>query len=127
MNTIEGVVAFSNVTQHDVYNGQSTGKYSVTITMDDDVAEELASKGVKIKEYQPEDTVFKQRKFSSKFDLRVIDAEDNPYSGEIPRNSRVRLLYNLGPAVGEHGASTYLNAIRVLEEATEEVAEAVDF
>ena len=40
MNTIEGVVAFSNVTQHDVYNGQSTGKYSVTITMDDEAAAE---------------------------------------------------------------------------------------
>ena len=127
MNTIEGVVAFSNVTQHDVYNGQSTGKFSVTITMDDDAAEDLQSKGVKVKEYQPEDTVFKQRKFSSKFDLRVIDAEDNPYSGEIPRNSRVRLLYNLGPAVGEHGTSTYLNAIRVLEEAPQEVAEGVEF
>ncbi len=127
MNTIEGLVAFSNVTQHDVYNGQSTGKYALTITMEDDVADELASKGVKIKEYQPEDKVFKQRKFTSKFDLRVIDADDNPYSGEIPRNSRVRLLYNLGPAVGEHGTSTYLNAIRVLEEAPQEVTEGVDF
>lgn len=127
MNTIEGLVAFSNVTQHDVYNGQSTGKYALTITMEDDVADELASKGVKIKEYQPEDKVFKQRKFTSKFDLRVIDADDNPYTGEIPRNSRVRLLYNLGPAVGEHGASTYLNAIRVLEEAPQEVTEGVDF
>tara|TARA_A100001388_G_scaffold249343_1_gene209968 strand:+ start:452 stop:835 length:384 start_codon:yes stop_codon:yes gene_type:complete len=127
MNTIEGLVAFSNVTEHDVYNGQSTGKYSLTITMEDDAADELASKGVKIKEYQPEDKVFKQRKFTSKFDLRVIDADDNPYTGEIPRNSRVRLLYNLGPAVGEHGASTYLNAIRVLEEAPQEIAEGVDF
>tara|TARA_A100000171_G_scaffold13124_1_gene11053 strand:+ start:984 stop:1367 length:384 start_codon:yes stop_codon:yes gene_type:complete len=127
MNTIEGLVAFSNVTEHDVYNGQSTGKYSLTITMEDAVADELASKGVKIKEYQPEDKVFKQRKFTSKFDLRVIDANDNTYSGEIPRNSRVRLLYNLGPAVGEHGTSTYLNAIRVIEEAPQEVAEGVDF
>ena len=127
MNTIEGLVAFSNVTEHDVYNGQSTGKYSVTITMDDDAADELSSKGVKIKEYQPEDKVFKQRKFTSKFDLRVIDADDNPYSGEIPRNSRVSLLYNLGLAVGDHGTSTYLNAIRVLEEAPQEVAEGVDF
>jgi len=127
MNTIEGLVAFSNVTEHDVYNGQSTGKYSLTITMEDDVADELSSKGVKVKEYQPEDKVFKQRKFTSKFDLRVIDANDNPYSGEIPRNSRVRLLYNLGPAVGDHGTSTYLKAVRVLEEAPQEVAEGVDF
>ena len=127
MNTIEGLVAFSHVTEHEMYNGKTTEKYSLTVTLDDDVADELASKGVKIKEYQPEDKVFKQRKFTSKFDLRVIDADDNPYTGEIPRNSRVRLLYNLGPAVGEHGTSTYLNAIRVLEEAPQEVAEGVDF
>lgn len=127
MNTIEGVVAFSYITEYEMYKGQSTDKYSLTITLDDDVANDLSSKGVKIREYQPEDKVFKQRKFTTKFDLRVIDAYDDPYSGEIPRNSRVRLLYNLGPAVGEHGTSTYLNAIRVLEEAPQEVAEGVDF
>jgi hypothetical protein len=79
MNTIEGLVAFSNVTEHEVYKEQSTGKYSLTITLDDDVADELSANGVKIREYQPEDKVFKQRKFTSKFDLRVIDANDNPY------------------------------------------------
>jgi hypothetical protein len=31
---IEGIVNFSNVTQHDVFNGQSTGAYSMTITID---------------------------------------------------------------------------------------------
>jgi len=127
MNTIEGLVAFSNVTEHEVYNGKNTEKYSLTVTLDDDVADELASKGVKIKEYQPEDKVFKQRKFTTRFDLRVIDAEDKPYSGEIPRNSRVRLLYNLGKQGGEHGVPVYMNAIRVLEEAPQEVAEGVDF
>jgi hypothetical protein len=49
--TIEGVVAFSHVTEHDVYNGQSTGKFSMTITMPEDAAQSLSSKGVKIKEY----------------------------------------------------------------------------
>ena len=127
MNTIEGVVAFSHVTEHEMYNGKTTEKYSLTVTLDDDVADELASKGVKIKEYQPEDKVFKQRKFTTRFDLRVIDADDNPYSGEIPRNSRVRLLYNLGNQGGEHGIPVYMNAIRVLEEAPQEVAEGVDF
>ena len=127
MNTIEGLVAFSNVTEHEVYKDQSTGKYSLTITLDDDVADELSSNGVKIREYQPEDKVFKQRKFTTRFDLRVIDAEDKPYSGEIPRNSRVRLLYNLGNQGGEHGIPVYMNAVRVLEEAPQEVAEDVDF
>ena len=127
MNTIEGIVAFSHVTEHEEYNGKTTEKYSLTVTLDDEVADELASNGVKIKQYQPEDKVFKQRKFTTRFDLRVIDANDSPYSGEIPRNSRVRLLYNLGNQGGEHGVPVYMNAIRVLEEAPQEVAEGVDF
>jgi len=39
---IEGTVNFSNVTQHDVYNGQSTGAYSITITMSEDDASALS-------------------------------------------------------------------------------------
>jgi hypothetical protein len=42
MNTIEGIVAFSNVTEHEEYNGKTTEKYSLTVTLDDDVADELA-------------------------------------------------------------------------------------
>jgi hypothetical protein len=125
--TIEGVVAFSHVTEHDVYNGQSTGKFSMTITMPEDVAQSLSSKGVKIKEYDNDGEILKQRKFSSKYDLRVIDAENNPYRREVPRGSKVRLLFKLGQEHPVHGVSTYLNAVRVLEEAEEMASEAVDF
>ena len=48
---VEGVVNFSNVTQHDVFNGQSTGAYSMTITLSEDDANQLATAGVKIKDY----------------------------------------------------------------------------
>ena len=34
--TVEGVVNFSNLTAHDVFNGQSTGAYSMTITSSSD-------------------------------------------------------------------------------------------
>lgn len=110
---IEGIVNFSNVTQHDVFNGQSTGAYSLTITMDEEDANTLASKGVKVKDYQGN----KQRKFKSKFDVTVLDAEGAKYSGEIPYNSRVRLKYKLGKPHPVHGVSTYLEAVKVLEEA----------
>lgn len=108
---IEGIVNFSNITAHDVYNGQSTGKFSMTITMDPDSAESLASQGVKIKDYQGN----MQRKFSSKYDVKTFDAEGNPFNGEVPFNSKVRLKYKLGPAHPVHGVSTYLDAIKVLE------------
>jgi hypothetical protein len=108
---IEGIVNFSNLTQHDVYMGQTTGKYTMTITMSEDDAESLSSRGVKIKDYEGA----KQRKFSSKFDVKVVDAEGNPFNGEVPYNSKVRLKYKVGPAHPVHGLSTYLEAVKVLE------------
>jgi len=110
---IEGTVNFSNVTQHDVYNGQSTGAFSMTITMSEDDASALSSLGVKIKDYEGN----KQRKFKSKYDIALFDAEGNKYMGEVPYNSRVRLKYKTGPAHPVHGTPTYLEAVKVLEEA----------
>lgn len=119
---IEGVVNFSNVTQHDVYNGQDTGTYSMTITMSEDDAAGLASQGVKIKDYDGN----KQRKFKSKFDVSLYTAEGEKYTGEVPYNSRVRLKFKTGPAHPVHGTPTYLEAVKVLEEA--EIQESdVDF
>ena len=46
-NVIEGVVNFSNVTKHDVFNGQDTGTFSITITMSEDDAATLAAQGVR--------------------------------------------------------------------------------
>ena len=121
--TVEGVVNFSKLTEHDVYNGQDTGAYSITITMSEDDASTLAANGVKIKDYQGN----KQRKFKSKYDIKVFDADGNPYNGEVPYNSTVRLKYKTGPAHPVHGVSTYLEAVKVLEEAEMAMGDAADF
>ena len=107
---VEGIVNFSKLTEHDVYNGQDTGAYSMTITMSEDDASTLAANGIKIKDYQGN----KQRKFKSKYDIKVFDADGNPYNGEVPYNSTVRLKYKTGPAHPVHGVSTYLEAVKVL-------------
>lgn len=119
---IEGTVNFSNVTQHDVYNGQSTGAYSLTITMSEDDAATLSAQGVKIKDYEGN----KQRKFKSRYDIVRVDADGNRFEGEIPYNSKVRLKYKYGPAHPVHGTPVYLEAVKVLELA-EVSEEAVDF
>lgn len=119
---IEGTVNFSNVTQHDVYNGQSTGAYSLTITMSEEDASALSADGVKIKEYEGA----KQRKFKSKYDIVRVDSDGNRFEGEIPYNSKVRLKYKSGPAHPVHGTPTYLEAVKVLE-LPEMSEEAVDF
>ena len=41
MAVIEGICNFSHVTKHDVYNGQDTGKFSMTITLSENDAAEL--------------------------------------------------------------------------------------
>ena len=123
MATIEGICNFSNVTEHDVFNGQDTGQFSMTITMNEADASELAALGVKIKDYQGA----KQRKFKSIYDVKTFDAEGNPYEGEVPYNSKVRLKYKLGNAHPVHGVSTYLEAVKVLEEAELELGEVADF
>ena len=108
---IEGNVAFSNVTKHESFNGQSTGKYSVVVTLDEGTAAALRDQGVKLKQYQDA----YQRKFASKFDIRVIDANDEPVRGEIPRGSKVRLSFKVGAPHPVHGATPYLTAVRVVE------------
>lgn len=113
---IEGVLNFSHVTSHDVFNGQDTGAYSVTVTLSEDDASALSAQGVRIKDYQGS----KQRKFKSKFDVKVMDAEGKPYRGEIPYNSTVRVKYKLGKPHPTFGTSTYLEAIKVLQEAENE-------
>ena len=112
MAVIEGICNFSNVTQHDVWNGQSTGNYTMTITMSEEDAANLAAQGVLIKDYEGK----KQRKFKSKFDVNLFDAEGGQYNGEVPYNSKVRLKFKLGDAHPVHGVSTYLEAVKVLEE-----------
>ena len=123
MAVIEGICNFSNLTQHDIFKGQDTGQFSMTITMTEDDASELAAQGVKITDYRGA----KQRKFKTKYDVRTFDAEGNPYRGEVPYNSKVRLKYKLGQPHPVHGVSTYLEAVKVLEEAEMELGELADF
>ena len=120
---IEGIVNFSNVTQHDVFNGQSTGAYSMTITIDDEDADFLASQGVKIKDYQGN----KQRKFKSKYEVKRFTADGQPFTGEVPYNSKVRLKFKMGQPHPVHGMATYLEAVKVLEEAEMTEGDSSDF
>ena len=57
----------------------------------------------------------KQRKFASKFNVKVIDANDQPLWVTSHEGSVVRLSYKTGTPHPVHGTPTYLNAIRVVE------------
>ena len=95
MAVVSGKAAFAHLDSTEVYNGQDTGRYTLTVTLD----------------YNGD----QQRKFASKFNVKVIDANDQPFVGNIPRGSVVRLSYKTGTPHPVHGTPTYLNAIRVVE------------
>ena len=117
MAVLEGNVAFANLDEHEEYQGQSTGKYSLVLSLEPEDADKLASKGVKLREY--EGTA--QRKFSTKYEVPMFDAEGNEFNGRLTRGSKVRVQYAEGKPHPVHGTSTYLSAIKVVElaEATE--------
>ncbi len=111
MAVLQGTVAFENLREFEVFNGQSTDKYSLVLTLDDPEAEELAKQGVKLREYEGA----KQRKFSTKYPVDIIDTEDEPFRGRLTRGSKVKILWASGKPHPVHGTPTYLNKVRVLE------------
>jgi len=115
MSVIQGKVAFSNLDEHEMYQGQSTGKFSVVITLDDGEAEKLEQGGVKLREYEGS----KQRKFASKFTVGIVDLDGEPVTDRVTRGSLVRIQYSLGQPHPVHGITPYLDKIRVLEMASQ--------
>tara|TARA_R100000781_G_scaffold69176_1_gene43540 strand:- start:73 stop:447 length:375 start_codon:yes stop_codon:yes gene_type:complete len=111
MSLAEGTVAFQNLQQTEVYQGQDTGRYTLTLSLDEDMASKLSDEGVKVKDYEG----IAQRKFASKFPVRIVNANDEPFMGAIPKGSLVRVQYKLGDSHPVHATPTYLNAVRVLE------------
>lgn len=106
-----GTVAFSNIDQMEEYKGQSTGRYSITLTLDAEEAQKLEDLGLKLRDYQGTP----QRKFTSKFKVGVVDTDNNPVAGEIPWGSKVRVLWRAGDPHPEHGIPAYVNKVRVVE------------
>ena len=111
MAVLEGNVAFANLDEHEMYQGQSTGKYSLVLSLEPADADTLANKGVKLREY--EGTA--QRKFSTKYEVPMYDADGAEFTGRLTRGSKVRVQYAEGKPHPVHGTATYLSKVKVLE------------
>ena len=124
MSVLEGTVAFVNLTETEVYRGQDTGKYNITVAFDDATASDLENAGVKVKDYKGT----AQRKFSSKFPVTCynVDGEEIPAS-EISWGDKVRIKYNVGNPSPQWGTPTYVNAVKLLEKNPEASADDGDF
>ena len=115
MSVITGKVAFVNLTEHEMYQGQSTGKFSIVVTLDDTEAAKMEAQGVKLRDYEGS----KQRKFASKYEVGVVDLDGEPVTERITRGSLVRVQYSVGQPHPVHGITPYLDKIRVLELASQ--------
>jgi len=113
----EGVVAFSNLSGTEKYNGQDAGKCSIVLTLEDEEAEKLSDAGIVVKEYKNQP----QRKFVTKFpDFPVMDAEGDTIAKHVPYGSKVRVLWEPGKPHPTHGVAPYFKKIKVLEMAEHE-------
>lgn len=122
-----GTVLFSNIVTMPVFKGKSTGKYELTITLDETQAADAEANGLSIvrSEYQGTEQV--KAKLKSKFIMNAktcVDRNRKPYVDnlgnlkEIPRGSKVNVYYTTKPyeMMDKSGVSNYLNAIQVIEE-----------
>lgn len=118
MAILEGVVAFSHLNETEKYQGQDTGKYCLTLVLEDKDAKDLEKQGVRLKTYEADDgTTYVQRKFSTKYVVPVLDNDDQPTDAHLPRGSKVRIIWTEGDVHPNWGLGTYLNRVRVLERA----------
>ena len=109
---ITGVAKFVNLVQHEEYNGQSTGKYSIVVGLEPQDADQLSEQGVNLRDYQGSP----QRKFASQYKIRLVDADKKPMeASEVTYGSTVRVMYELGAPSPQYGVSPYAIAIQVLE------------
>jgi len=111
MEYVSGEVAFSHLTEFEKFQGESTGKYSLTITLDDEAASKLEGQGVKLKVHDGK----KQRAFKTKYEFQYVDTEKQPQEGELGRGSKVKVAYKLGQPYGEYGVTTFLQGVQVVE------------
>ena len=119
---VEGIVAFSNLEEFDVYQGKSTGNYTLTITLEPDAAQALEALGVVVKEYNGN----AQRKFKSQYQTPMCDASGEDIDTvDLPYGSKVRVLFKAGKQHPQFGVPVYLSKVKVLELADESAEESV--
>lgn len=122
-----GTVLFSNIVNQPVFQGQSTGKYEVTITLDEEQTADAESNGLSINRGEYQGTEQVKAKLKTKFPLNAktcVDRFKQPFIDEngklkeIPRGSKVAVFYNTKPykMAGKTGITNYLLAIQVIDE-----------
>jgi len=99
------------------FNGEDTGKYTLTVALDDSEAKKLENIGVKVRTITPkEGKPYKARKFSTKYPLgfeMIKTAEGEAIGSDFGPESDIEVLWKAGAEHPMHGVATYLTAVKV--------------
>lgn len=112
---VEGTVAFCNLAQHEIYNGKDTEKYTILITFDEKTKDNLASKDIRVKEYNDK----YQRKFTTRYPFKFNGETVEKIDKEIMWGSKVKIKFAYGNPSPVWGMATYIDSVDVLEDASQ--------
>lgn len=131
----KGVAKYVYLDSTEKFNGEDTGKYTLTVGLNPSEAKKLEDAGVKVRAVTDKDTgkEIKIRKFSTQY--KLDDNMIQTVSGEaigtnFGSGSDVQVLWKAGNEHPTHGVATYLTAIKVADDhepgykgANEEISE----
>jgi len=118
-----GIAKFVYLDSTETYNGEDTGRWSLTIALDSAEAKKLSDAGVKVRSYTDKDTgkEMKIRKFSTQYkldDSSIQTKSGDTIGSDFGAESEVSVLWKPGNAHPTHGVATYLTAIKVADDHT---------
>ena len=115
----KGIAKYVYLDSTEKFNGEDTGKYTLTVALDDKEAKALEKEGVKVRTIQTEDGgSYQARKFSTKYPLSfdMVKTSDGEAIGhDFGAESKVEILWKKGNELPQHGFATYLTAVKVSE------------
>lgn len=114
----KGEALYVYLQETEQFDGEDTGKYTITVGLSDKEAEALEEAGVKVKTTKHPVTgkMTKARKFATQF--KLADESIQTTTGEVigdqfGTGSKVSILWKEGNKHPRHGVGTYLVAIKV--------------
>jgi len=114
----KGEALYVYLTETEKFDGEDTGKYSITVGLSDAEADKLEEAGVKVKttKHPESGKNMKARKFSTQFKLKdemIQTTEGEIIGDQFGSGSQVSVLWKEGKEHPRHGMGTYLTAIKV--------------
>jgi hypothetical protein len=119
----KGIAKYVYLDSTEKFNGEDTGKYTLTVSVDDNEAKALEKAGVKVRTIKSYDAdgnedggTYRARKFSTKYPLsfEMVKTSDGEAIGhDFGAESEVEVLWKAGNEHPQHGVATYLTAVKV--------------